>query len=139
MWYTENIIVGELYPYRECLRKKKNELDRIKQARESLFKTIAIGGRNRIQPLWNKRQESWVCFFFCFFFFFWLEVVDFIFFNLILFFNFTILYWFCHISKWIRHRYTQVYMCSPSWPRGMVWAGEFLSTEVRRWKSLGRC
>ena len=32
----------------------------------------------------------------------------FIFFNLILFFNFTILYWFCHISKWIRHRYTCV-------------------------------
>ena len=27
----------------------------------------------------------------------------------ILFFNFTILYWFCHISKWIRHRYT----CAP--------------------------
>ena len=25
---------------------------------------------------------------------------------LILFFNFTILYWFCHIFKWIRHRYT---------------------------------
>ena len=22
------------------------------------------------------------------------------------FFNFTILYWFCHISTWIRHRYT---------------------------------
>ena len=32
----------------------------------------------------------------------------FFFFNLILFFNFTILYWFCHISKWIRHRYTCV-------------------------------
>ena len=30
----------------------------------------------------------------------------FYFFNLILFFNFTILYWFCHISKWIHHRYT---------------------------------
>ena len=33
------------------------------------------------------------------------------FFNLfyfILVFNFTILYWFCHISKWIRHRYTCV-------------------------------
>ena len=29
-------------------------------------------------------------------------------FNLILFFNFTILYWFCHISKWIHHRYTCV-------------------------------
>ena len=26
--------------------------------------------------------------------------------NLVL--NFTILYWFCHISKWIRHRYTCV-------------------------------
>ena len=29
-------------------------------------------------------------------------------FNFILFFNFTILYWFCHIPKWIRHRYTCV-------------------------------
>ena len=28
--------------------------------------------------------------------------------KLILFFNFTILYWFCHISKWIHHRYTRV-------------------------------
>ena len=26
----------------------------------------------------------------------------------IFFFKFTILYWFCHISKWIRHRYTFV-------------------------------
>ena len=26
---------------------------------------------------------------------------------LILFFNFTILYWFCHISAWIHHRYTK--------------------------------
>ena len=33
-------------------------------------------------------------------------------FFLILFFNFTILYWFCHISTWIHHRYT--YSCSPS-------------------------
>ena len=32
-----------------------------------------------------------------------------IFFNLILFFNFTILYWFCHISKWIRHMYLNTY------------------------------
>ena len=34
----------------------------------------------------------------------------FIFFSifLILFFNFTILYWFCHISTWIRPRYTRV-------------------------------
>ena len=38
----------------------------------------------------------------------------FFFFNLILFFNFTILYWFCHISKWIRHRYTCVPHPEPS-------------------------
>ena len=35
-------------------------------------------------------------------------------FNLILFFNFTILYWFCHISKWICHRYTCVPHPEPS-------------------------
>ena len=29
-------------------------------------------------------------------------------------FNFTILYWFCHISKWIRHRYTRVPHPEPS-------------------------
>ena len=31
-----------------------------------------------------------------------------------LFFNFAILYWFCHISKWIRHRYTCVPHPEPS-------------------------
>ena len=35
-------------------------------------------------------------------------------FNLILFFNFTILYWFCHTSTWIRHRYTRVPHPEPS-------------------------
>ena len=30
------------------------------------------------------------------------------------FFYFTILYWFCHISKWIRHRYTCVPHPEPS-------------------------
>ena len=35
-------------------------------------------------------------------------------FYFILFFNFTILYWFCHISKWIRHRYTCVPHPEPS-------------------------
>ena len=34
--------------------------------------------------------------------------------NLILFFNFTMLYWFCHISTWIRHRYTRVPHLEPS-------------------------
>ena len=37
-----------------------------------------------------------------------------IFFNLILFLNFTILYWFCQTSKWIRHRYTCVPYPEPS-------------------------
>ena len=31
-----------------------------------------------------------------------------------LFFNFTIFYWFCHISKWICHRYTCVPHPEPS-------------------------
>ena len=35
-------------------------------------------------------------------------------FNFILFFNFTILYWFCHISTWIHHRYTRVPHPEPS-------------------------
>ena len=30
------------------------------------------------------------------------------------FFNFTMLYWFCHISKWICHRYTCVPHTEPS-------------------------
>ena len=38
----------------------------------------------------------------------------FIFFNLILFLNFTILYWFCQISKWICPRYTWVPHPEPS-------------------------
>ena len=35
-------------------------------------------------------------------------------FNFILFLNFTILYWFCHILKWIRHRHTRVPHPEPS-------------------------
>ena len=38
----------------------------------------------------------------------------FLFLNFILFLNFTILYWFCHISKWIRHRHTCVPHPEPS-------------------------
>ena len=34
--------------------------------------------------------------------------------NFILFLNFTILYWFCQILKWIRHRYTCVPHPEPS-------------------------
>ena len=42
------------------------------------------------------------------------RLLIFIFLNFILFFNFAILYWFCHISKWIRHRYTCVPHPEPS-------------------------
>ena len=43
-----------------------------------------------------------------------LSFVYLLFFNFILFLNFTILYWFCQISKWIRHRYTCVPHPEPS-------------------------
>ena len=41
-------------------------------------------------------------------------VFSFFLFLLILFFNFTILYWFCHISKWIHHGYACVPHPEPS-------------------------
>ena len=50
-------------------------------------------------------ELNWMFLFYLFFFNFL---------NFILFFNFTILYWFCHISKWIRHRYTCVPHPEPS-------------------------
>ena len=43
----------------------------------------------------------------------WIVTASVIFF-FILFFNFTILYWFCHISTWIHHRYTRVPHPEPS-------------------------
>ena len=42
------------------------------------------------------------------FFFFFCLTLFFLLIYFILFFYFTILYWFCHISTWIRHRYTRV-------------------------------
>ena len=51
----------------------------------------------------------------CIYQYFFLEGFLFIYFlNLILFLNFTILYWFCHISKWIHHRYACVPHPEPS-------------------------
>ena len=44
----------------------------------------------------------------------WEQLSFFFFFNFILFLNFTILYWFCQISKWICHRYTCVPHPEPS-------------------------
>ena len=49
-----------------------------------------------------------------FLFFTLLRDFTFLCFYFILFFNFTILYWFCHISKWIHHRYTCVPHTEPS-------------------------
>ena len=47
--------------------------------------------------------------------FFFCKIIVYLFiFNLILFLNFTILYWFCHISKWIHHRHTCVPHPEPS-------------------------
>ena len=43
----------------------------------------------------------------------WCELAMF-FFYFILVFNFTILYWFCHISTWIHHRNTRVPHPEPS-------------------------
>jgi len=52
---------------------------------------------------------------YCYIYFFLILFSSFfIFFFFILFFNFTILYWFCHISKWICHRYTRVPHPEPS-------------------------
>ena len=42
------------------------------------------------------------------------SILFFFFFNFILFLNFTILYWFCQILKWIHHRYTCVPHPEPS-------------------------
>ena len=49
--------------------------------------------------------------------FFYKKDVDISFFCILFFFlifNFTILYWFCHISTWIGHRYTRVPHPEPS-------------------------
>ena len=60
-----------------------------------------LSPQTKLGPVWA--LQSWNLIFFLFFF-----LGLFSFFLFILFFNFTILYWFCHISKWIRHRYTCV-------------------------------
>ena len=56
--------------------------------------------RSSILSLWNLTNEDIFIYIF--------------FFNLILFFNFTILYWFCHISTCTCHRYTRVPHPEPS-------------------------
>ena len=48
------------------------------------------------------------------FFFIFLDLILSFFLNFILFLNFTKLYWFCQISKWIHHRYICVPHPEPS-------------------------
>ena len=55
-------------------------------------------------PLLGSIYSNWCCSFKSSFFFF----------NFFLFLNFTILYWFCQISKWIHHKYTCVLQPEPS-------------------------
>ena len=66
-----------------------------------------------VRWVWDQ-GSCWGSFFFFFSFFF----LSFLFFPFFPFlkklFNFTILYWFCHISTWIRHRYTRVPHPEPS-------------------------
>ena len=64
-----------------------------------------------------------------FFFFFFLFIYLFI-----LFFNFTILYWFCHISTWIHHRYTRGPHPEPSslFPPHTIPLGKGRDTRPRR-------
>ena len=59
---------------------------------------------------WNKLPTYFV--FICDWIYLFIYFLGFIF--LILFFNFTILYLFCHISTWICHRYTHVSHPEPS-------------------------
>ena len=59
-------------------------------------------------PKWT---TSWIFFFFNFKIYLFIKKI---FFNFILSLNFTILYWFCQILKWIHHRYTCVPHPDPS-------------------------
>ena len=54
--------------------------------------------------MFRRNLEKFLLFIYLFSF----AIYLFIYFNFVLFLNFTILYWFCQISKWIRHRYTCV-------------------------------
>ena len=90
---------------------------------DTSYKEASLVILSLISCLFQSEYLAWFCnyliyFFFFFlsyslFFFFLIVTIIFYFFNLILF-NFTILCWFCHISKRIRHRYTCVPHPEPS-------------------------
>ena len=66
----------------------------------------------------SKDQCFFFSLFFSFVYLFFQLTFFFIFLNFILFLKFTILYWFCQISKWMRHRYTCVPHPESSDPEG---------------------
>ena len=82
-------------------------LNKLKKETHTHTKFIFCTNRN-----WNdSRRITFLLNFFLLLFF------VFFFFN-----NFTILYWFCHISTWIRHRYTRVPHPEPSFlPVPSLW------------------
>ena len=68
----------------------------------------------RVRHDWSDLAAAAADSFLFFVFFFHFNLILFFLIFFILFFNFTILYWFCHISKWIHHRYTCVFHSEPS-------------------------
>ena len=98
-----------------CVLGLLNKHHRLKDLNSShLLALISRGWKSKI-----KVSTGWFLLFFflisCeilfYFLFFWLY---FFLFYFILFFNFTILYWFSHISTWIHHTYTRVPHPEPS-------------------------
>ena len=87
------------------------------QRPETFWGTQNVSQYNALHPHqhtleWHPPTQSG---FYSFFFFYSFDIiVTFFFFSFILFLNFTILYWFCQILKWIHHRYTCVPHPEPS-------------------------
>ena len=69
----------------------------------------------------------------CFYFSLWTIFLIYFF----IFFNFTILYWFCHVSTWIHHRYTHVPHPEPSsflLPPSLYWISFYsFRTKASQW------
>ena len=62
------------------------------------------------------------------------------FFPLFYFFNFTILYWFCHISTWIRHRYTHIFtqICVFPWRYRASLVAQLVKNPPAMWETWVR-
>ena len=118
-WHSKITADGDCsHEIKRCLllgRKVMTNLDSILKSRDVANKGPSSQGYGfSIGHVWMWEldcEEGWAPKTWCF----WMMVLEktplFFFFAVlffILFFNFTILYWFCHISKWSYHRYTCV-------------------------------